>query len=115
MSVISLDAQVAVEQHVTAHAEHPVAGPAAIAQAEMRREPDRGPAIANQDRRDSDLQPVETIGLEELRYATLQTCAHAACTNDERCRLTTRGSLLDFLQLAPRGRQDGDGKARVPS
>lgn len=47
--------------------------------------------------------------------ATLQTCAHPTCTNDERCRLTTRGSLLDFLQLAPRGRQDGDGKARVPS
>lgn len=47
--------------------------------------------------------------------ATLLTCAHPTCAGDERCRLTTRGSLMDFLQVAPRGRQDGDGKARVPS
>ena len=47
--------------------------------------------------------------------ATLQTCAHPASAGDERCMHTTRGTLLDFLQIAPRGRQDGDGKSRVPS
>jgi tagatose 1,6-diphosphate aldolase len=47
--------------------------------------------------------------------ATLQTCRHVLCVGDERCDNTTRGSLMDFLQAAPRGRQDGDGKSRVPS
>src|SRR4051794_18525321 len=45
----------------------------------------------------------------------LQTCAHPTSVGDERCDLTTRGSLMDFLQAAPRGRQEGDGKSRVPS
>lgn len=47
--------------------------------------------------------------------ATLAACGHPLCAGDERCDNTTRGSLLDFLQIAPRGRQEGDGKARVPS
>ena len=31
--------------------------------------------------------------------ATLQTCSHPACAGDDRCNLTTRGSLMDFLQI----------------
>jgi tagatose 1,6-diphosphate aldolase len=46
---------------------------------------------------------------------TLLTCAHPLCAGDERCEHTTRGSLMDFLQVAPRGRQEGDSKGRAPS
>jgi tagatose 1,6-diphosphate aldolase len=47
--------------------------------------------------------------------AILRTVGHPLCIGDERSQTTTRGSLVDYLQTAPRGRQDGDGKSRVPS
>src|SRR5687767_5623430 len=62
---IGPEAQIAIEQHVAAHAVHPVAGPAAVAQADPGREPNRRTAVANEDRGDGDLQPVEQVGLEE--------------------------------------------------
>ena len=81
MSVISLDAQVAVEQHITAHAEHPVTRPAAVTQANLRHEPNRWTPFANQYRRDSNLQAIEKIGFEESRYgnpASLDKHSHAS-------------------------------------
>ena len=49
---VGRDVQLAIEQHIAAHAKHTVAGPAAIAKAVLRHEPDRRSAVANEDRCD---------------------------------------------------------------
>ena len=57
--------QVAIEQHVASHAKHPIAGPATVAEARVRRQPDGRAAIADDDRSDRDLEPIEQVSLQE--------------------------------------------------
>ena len=79
----------------------------------MRREPDRRTAIANQDRRDGDLQPVEQIGLEEPRYR------HAAAFHEHAGaapRMQQTECLGDLVArfAAVDGRHDGVAHVTLP-
>ena len=83
-------AELAVEQHVGAHAEDPVARPRALAQQIRRRQADRRTAGADQERRDRHVQPIEQSGGEERRHR------HATAL-DEEPRATAPAQVLHQL------------------
>ena len=74
---VAVRADLAVEQHVAAHAEHAIARTMAVAERHARRQADRRAAVADQQRRDRDLQPVEQVRFEEHRHR------HAAAFDED--------------------------------
>src|SRR6478609_6417320 len=59
--------QVAIEQHVAPHSEHPVLRATAVAQFLLRGETDGGATVADDQRRDRHMEPIEQTGLHERR------------------------------------------------
>src|SRR5882724_8703371 len=66
-AVGAVGAELAVEQHVGAHAEHAVPRTMTVAERRAGHQPDRGPPVADEERRDRDLQAIEQVRLEKHR------------------------------------------------
>lgn len=60
--------QVAIKEHVAAHPKHAHAWTPAVGEASLGRQANRGPALTDQQRGQSDLEPVEQAGLQKSRH-----------------------------------------------
>ena len=69
--------EIAVEEHIGAHAKHTIAWPVAITERGWRGEADGGAAIADDERRNRHVQAIEQVRFEEHRYR------HAAAFHED--------------------------------
>src|SRR3954467_11502012 len=87
-AVVRRRAQIAVEQHVAAHSEHPIGRTVAVLERGWCGEPDRRASVTDQEGRDCQVQAIDQASLKKERHRD-------AAALDEQAMMSTRVKRAD--------------------